>query len=175
MALVIGVVLGIKIAPDSSSKQLPDTILLNYINCETSIVGVFFARLFCYIALMIIIWAASCKPFLCIVPIGILMYQAFNFGATSSFLISLYNIGGIINVLLVMIPSHLFFLLGLVCWTSVCMGYNFASSGYGYNVFGKEFINNEKSMFIVLLIIVLLACLYELIFLPWTSTLIIIK
>ena len=174
VGIIVGLVTGLKIAPDSSISKMPDSILRGYIEGNVSIFGVFFSRFFSLLGIMLLIWATNCKPFLCFVSLLALVYQSFSIGATIAFLITLFNVGGILNVIFIVIPFHLLFLFVLMGWTCVCVGYNFECKNFGGNIFSRDFICNARFTFALFVCLMLLGVFLEALLLPWFASAIII-
>lgn len=174
-ALIIGFVAGIKIASGTDVSKIPDSILVNYIEGDISIFGVFFSRLFSFLGLLILIWATNCKPFLSFVSLIIIIYKSFSLGATCSVLISIFNASGVINVIFLVFPCQLLLLLLLIGWACVCMSYNFSCRHYGGSIFSQDFFCKEKITFCVFVSILFVVALLEAILLPWLSAILVIS
>lgn len=174
LGLIIGLITGFSIAPDATISKIPDSIFLNFIEGNSSIFGVFFARLFSIIAMFGLIFIFNFKPFLCFLNFIFLIYRGFVLGATISLLIILFNIGGVLNVIFIVIPCHLVMLIALISWSSVCMSFCFSTKMFGGCIISKEFFCNNKSVIFVLAIICFIAVFIEALLLPWlTSTIVI--
>ncbi|MBQ7977305.1 MAG: hypothetical protein IJ301_01725 [Clostridia bacterium] len=174
LGVVIGIITGFSIAPDASVSKIPDSIFQNYLQDNTSIFGVFFARIFSIIAMLGIILVTNFRPFLCFLNMIFLIYRGFVVGATLSLLIVLFNVGGILNVVFIVIPCHFTILIGLVIWSVVCMGYNVGSHDYGGCVFSRDFVCTHKQSLCVSLLICFVAVVLEMLLLPWLTSAIII-
>lgn len=174
LGIVIGMITGFTIAPDATVSKIPDSIFLNYIEGNVSIFGVFFSRVFSVLAMLGLIFLANCKPFLCVLNGIFLIYRGFVVGATTSLLIVLFNVGGILNVVFIVIPCHLILLLMLVSWSAVCMSYNFGTKVYGGCVISRDFFCNHKSAICCICSICFGAILIEALLLPWLTSAIII-
>lgn len=174
LGIIIGVVTGFAIAPDATTSQIPDSIFLNYIEGNVSIFGVFFSRIFGILAVFGLVFLANCKPFLCVFNIIILIYRGFIVGATTSLLIVLFNVGGIINVIFIVIPCHLVLLLMMISWSAICMSYNFNTKTYGGCVISRDFFCNHKGAIFCICAISFVAILIEALLLPWLTAAIII-
>ena len=91
-----------------------------------------------------------------------------------TFLISLFGFGGVLNVIVVILPTKLLFLLGLILLSVISCehtGRNYRSGG---SIFCYEFFACQKSSFLCIGILLLVSIVLELIFLPWLSTLLIL-
>lgn len=172
--IIIGLITGFTIAPDATVSKIPDSILLKYIEGNVSIFGAFFSRFFSILAMLGIIFLSNCKPFLCIVNCIFLVYRGFVVGATASLLIILFNVGGILNVIFIVIPCHLTILLMLVSWSVICMSYNFATKDYGGCIISRDFFCNYRGTLIINCSVCLVAILLEALLLPWLTSAIIV-
>ena len=103
------------------------------------------------------------------------MYKGFNLGVTCAFLVILFSLGGVLNVVFVIIPCNLILLFILIGWSSVCLNYNFECRNFGGSILSKEFYCSIKLILYVFLIVLVLVCLLEILLLPWLSTAIIIS
>lgn len=175
VALIIGFIAGIRIATSTDISKISDSILLNYLEGDISIFGVFFSRLFSLIGLFILIWATNCKPFLSFLSVIVIIYKSFTLGSTCSVLIAIFNVSGVINVIFLVFPCQLLFLLLLIGWASVCMSYNFSCKQYGGSIFSQEFFCKERVTFSVFLGILFIVTLIEAILMPWLSAILVIS
>ena len=175
MGVIIGLITGFTIAPDATIDNIPDSIFISFINKNISVFGVFFARLFSLIAILLIIMIANIRPFMCFLNVLFLVYRGFVVGATSALLIVLFNVGGILNVIFIIIPSHFVILACLISFSAVCMCYNMNSRIYGGSIFSKSFLCENKRYFYILGTILFIAILYESLLIPWLATAIIVS
>lgn len=174
IGLIIGLVTGFTIAPDATVSKIPDSIYLNYIQGNVSIFGVFFSRIFSVLAVFGLILITNFRPFVCFLNLILLVYRGFVVGATLSLLIVLFNVGGILNVVFIVIPCHFVLLFCVIAWSAVCMCYNIGSKSYGGCVFSRDFMCAHKQSLCVISIICFVAILLESLLLPWLTSAIII-
>lgn len=174
IGLIIGLVTGFTIAPDATVSKIPDSIFLNFLEGNVSIFGVFFSRIFSVMAMFGLIVITNFRPCICFLNLILLIYRGFIVGATLSLLIVLFNVGGILNVVFIVLPCHFTILFGLIAWSAVCMCYNIGSKNYGGCIFSRDFICNHKQSLCVISIICFIAILLESLLLPWLTSAIII-
>ncbi len=175
LAVTIGIVTGFSMKEVSISK-IPEKVYQNYILGKLNVTKLFFSRFFDIASLAMVVYISCFKRRLSIFGMGLLTYKAFTLGITISYLIQLYHIAGVINVLLVVLPCYVLSLLFLGVWFILCMRHCFTSSIYGGSVFSREFWCLHKSSSIFLLTGILLLLVLEVVLLPLlSSTLIVVK
>ena len=175
LAIIVGIVLGVKIAPDSSIDKIPDSVLISYAKKDCSIFSLLISRLIGYLGLILIFWCAGFRRALSIFTFLAIAYKSFYIGLNGVFFIVLFGVSGIVNALVVFLPACILGLVGLICWASVCIGYSFDSCVYGGSVFSRDFLCKSRWLLYTSLVCILCACLYEAIILPWTINLIILS
>ena len=99
--LIAGFIVGFSRAENLELNDLPDTILVAFINKDIAGASLFFSRFFAFLGLIILVWITNFKPFLCFITFIILLYRSFLIGINCAILIVLYQVGGIINVVLI--------------------------------------------------------------------------
>ena len=174
LGLIIGLITGFKIAPDATVSNIPDSIFLSYIQGNVSAIGVFFSRLFSLAAITLLILISNLKPYLCFINVLYMIYRGFVIGATLALLIVLFNVGGVLNVVFIIIPCHCTTLFCLISFSAICAHYNFENRYFGGCVFSPKFFCEKKIVLCVLGIIIFIALLLEAILLPWLASAIII-
>ncbi len=174
IGFIIGLITGFTIAPDASIDNIPDSVFASFLARDISVFGVFFARVFSVLAILLIILLANIRPFLCFLNVLFLVYRGFIVGATFALLIVLFNVGGILNVIFIIIPSHFTILLCLISCSAVAMSYNLNSRIYGGGVCTKAFFCENKRYFMAIGTILFVAILYESLLIPWLTTAIIV-
>ncbi len=168
--LIIGFFVGFNRAENLKLDDLPDSVLLSYINKEIANTSVFFSRVFSFLGILILVWVTNCKPFLCFITFITILYRAFLIGINCSILIILYQVGGVINVVLIFLPVHLIVLFALLVWSSICLYSNFANKNLGYNILSVDFIRCKKTTFLIVVIIAVCAYALETILLPYLTS-----
>lgn len=174
LGFVLGLIAGIKIAPDASISKIPDSVLSNFLKGDTSLIGVFFARIFNCLCLFALILLTNFKPFTCVLTFIIIIYKSFCLGTVCAFLIAIYKVGGFINVLFLIFPTQLLLICAMSLFAVVCVDYNFMCRNYGGSIFCADFFVQCKPHIVFAVIITLISILLELILLPWLSTLLIV-
>ncbi len=174
LGLIVGLITGFKIAPDATISNIPDSIFLSYIQGNVSAIGVFFSRLFSILAIVLLILISNIKPYLCFINLLFMVYRGFVIGATFALLIVLFNVGGIINVIFIVIPCHMTVLFCLTSFSAVCLHYNFENRYFGGCVFSPKFFCEKKAYLCCIGIITFIAILLEALLLPLLASAIII-
>jgi len=164
--LIIGFIVGFNRAENIKLKDLPDTVLVAFINKDITNASVFFSRFFAFIGILILVWLTNCKPFLCWITFIVLLYRAFIIGINCALLIVLYEVGGIINVIIIFLPCHLFALFALLIWCVVCFYNNLSNKNLGYHILSIDFIVCVRVNIIVVNSIALVAYLLEALLIP---------
>lgn len=168
--LIAGFIIGFNRAENIELEDLPDTILLSFINKEIPNSSIFFARFFSFLGLLILIWVSNCKPFLCFITFIVLLYRSFLIGLNCSILIILYQIGGVINVFLIFLPVHLLALFALLMWCCICFYTNLANKNLGYNILSLDFIGGKKFNILIVVLIAICAYSFETILIPYLTS-----
>jgi len=164
--LIMGFIVGFNRAENIKLKDLPDTVLVAFINKDITNASVFFSRFFAFVGLTILVWLTNCKPFLCWLTFIVLLYRAFILGVNCALLIVLYEVGGIINVIIIFLPCHLIALFALLIWCVVCFYNNLSNKHLGYNIISINFISCMRVNIIVINSIALFAYLLEALLIP---------
>ena len=164
--LVIGLVSMFRYSGEVGLEHLSDSPLSKYLSKDISIISLFFTRFFTVLGLFTLIWVSNCKPWLCFIAPIIVAYRAFLLGANCAVLILLFNISGVVNVLIVYIPCHLLMLVAMLMWSAVCMRQNIYSKQTMQPCVSPRFLRGVSTMLIICGILVLLGCLLEALLLP---------
>jgi len=165
--LVGGLIAGIRIAPDVILERVPDSFLRRFIAGEISVLGLFFSRVLVTLGLFFIIFVTNCRPWLSCVSLIIIAYRAFCMGLTCTIVITIFKVGGVINVLLVLLPSQFLLLLGLVFFDVTCVSYNFGCRIYGGSIFCREFFTIHRVPIYFAIFLAFISILLEIMLLPW--------
>ena len=166
IGIVVGLITGFRYSADMKLEHLSDALLLKFIERDISIVSLFFTRFFIALGLFVLIWLSNLKPWLCFITPIIIIYRAFLIGLNCAVLIVLFKLGGIINVLVVYIPTQIIMLGCLIIWGSVCMRQNIYSKHTNCPCVSMRFLANTLTVLIFCLSGLLIACLLEAILLP---------
>ncbi len=172
-ALIVGVIAGIKKAQISNIEGLPDITLLKYLSSNINIGGVFASRFFSTIGLLILVWLLSFNRFTSLFSTLILIYNAYIIGATCAMLLSLFRFAGFINILLVYLPCRLLSLLCLLVFSVVCIRFSFDKCNTA-SVLSFDFYATTRAVLVCVFSLLCISCVFELIFLPWVSSAIIV-
>ena len=174
VGLIFGMLIGIKTAGDASLDKLPDNIIADFLRGNCGLVSVVFARIFTILGLVVAILFCNINRFLSFLAFAILLHQSFCISITSAFLISLFGFGGVLNVIVVILPTKLLFLLGLILLSVISCEHTWRNYRSGGSIFCYEFFACQKSSFLCIGILLLVSIVLELILLPWLSTLLIL-
>ncbi len=175
IGIVCGLIAGIKIAPDVSVERIPDSFLRRFITGDISIWGLVFSRILVDLGLLLIIFVTNCRPFMCFISFVLLTYRAFCFGITSTILIAIFKVGGVLNVILVILPTQILLLLALIIFAVTCISYNFGCKVYGGSIFCAEFWERSHNTIYLSMLLIGIAIILEVLLLPWLSTFLIVS
>lgn len=169
VGLVAGFITGFRSAEDLTLVDLPDVTLVAFIKKDIANLSVFFSRIFAFLGLLILIWVSNCKKWLAFITFVVLLYRSFLVGVNCAMLIVLYQMGGIINVILIFFPFHLLALFALVCWSVVCLYGNLAQRSCGYSPLCGEFLKNNKMCLLTAFLIAFIAFFMEALLIPYLT------
>jgi len=170
LGLILGFVIGFKKADNFSLADLPDSVLVDFINKKISAASLFFSRICSFLGLIFLFWCINCKKFLSFITFIIIFYKAFLIGINCAILMSIYKFGGAINVFFVILPTHLISLFCLLAWGAVCIYFAFKEKTIGYSTFSGCFFREAKGVLFVVILGAILCCLLECLILPHIST-----
>lgn len=168
--LIAGFIVGFSRAENLELNDLPDTILVAFINKDIAGASLFFSRFFAFLGLIILVWITNFKPFLCFITFIILLYRSFLIGINCAILIVLYQVGGIINVVLIFLPVHLITLFALMIWCTICFYSNCAHKQLNYKVISVEFWSCSRLNLISVLLLIIVAYTLEAILMPYLTS-----
>ncbi len=174
LGLFIGVIAGFRTSSSASIGSLNDEILKNYLNGDTTLLGVFCSRIFWTTAAAILIFCTNFKPFCALFSMCFIFYKAFSLGSMCVLLVSLFKLGGVINLLVYLLPTSLILLCSLTFLAVICVSFNFACKNYGGSIFSREFFDINKLCLIVFGGGIFISLIIEIILLPFLSALLIL-
>ena len=166
LGLIIGFVVGFNRADNFALKDLPDGVLVHFLNNKASAASVFFSRFFGFLGLCLLILCVNAKGFLCWISFFIFLYRSFLLGINSAILISLYKFGGVVNVVLIYFPVHLGALFLLLSLCVVCFVCCLRQKNTGYSVFSGYFFREHKMLMFLVICVAFVCFLVESIVLP---------
>jgi len=173
--VVCGLIAGIRIAPDVSVERIPDTFLRRFIDGDISVLGLFFARVLVDLFLLLIIYVSNCRPAFCFVSLLLLIYRAFCLGVTSTILIAIFKFGGVLNVLLVILPTQIMLLTALTVFIVMCVSYNWGCKVYGGSIFCADFWTQSRLAIYFIIVLLIGAIVLEMLTLTWLRAFLIIS
>ena len=156
-----------------SVSKIPEKVYLEYITGKSSIIKFIFGKLFgvlLSIALILVVCFRRELSFFCV---GIICYKAFLLGVTSAIVIKLFNVAGVLNVLL-LLPVVVLMVFLLCSWAILCMRYCLESRAYGGSVFSREFWCTNRRAILVISLCTCLLILLESLLMPLLSTTLIV-
>ncbi len=169
VGLVAGFITGFRSAEDLALADVPDVTLVAFIKKDITNLSVFFSRIFAFLGLIILIWASNCKKWLLFVTFVVLLYRSFLIGINCAMLIVIYQMGGIINVILIFFPFHLLALFALLCWCVVCVYGNLVQRSSGFSPLSGEFLRNNKMCLLTAFLIAFVAYFMEALLIPYLT------
>lgn len=172
LGLLIGFVSASARMDDVALKDLPDVVLLKFVNKTISPLSFFFSRLFSFLGLFLLIYACGSVRFLCFVPFLLITYRAVFLAVNCSILVHLYKLGGILDVVLIFFPIHFLLLLTLLVWSCVCIRQSFVCKHTGVSVFSNRFLCEHKTCILFCLFVSFCLILIESLLLSSFSTII---
>ena len=173
LGFLIGLIAGIRISPDASISKLPDSALQNYLEGNSGVFGVFCSRLFSILLIFPIILVTNIKPIGSVLTFMLILYKSFGLGTMCAFFIAIFNLGGFVNVIFLLLPTQLLFLSAIGLFAIACVSYNFRCRTYGGSILCKDFFLSSRVMIITALIIALSSVILEILLLPWLCALLI--
>jgi len=173
---IVGIVVGLSMKTNLTLAKVPEKLFVRFVQGELNVGSLFFMRIFSALGIAIVVWLCCLKSFLCPLGVALLVYRSFMLGVASVMLIALYNITGLINVLLVVVPCYFSLLFFLLTFLIVCINHCKLSKIYGGSVLSREFWCKNKKTLIIIGILSLVCVVLEIILLPiLSSTLVIVK
>ena len=154
--LILGFVLGFNKSENFSLNDLPDTVLVSFLNKSISPASMFFSRIFAFLGIFLLIWCLNLKGYLSWISFLIFLYQSFLIGINCALLISIYKFLGVVNVVLIFLPVHLVCLSLLIVWGVVCFYQCQKQKINGYSVFSACFLKDK----LLILLIIFLSCFF---------------
>lgn len=144
LGLSLGFVSASGRADDIALSDLPDVVLLKFVNKTITPLSFFFSRFFSFLGLFLLIYACGSTRFLSFVSLFVVFYRAVLLAVNCSILVHLYRIGGIIDVILLFFPVHFLLLCAFLVWASVCVRQSFLSKNTGVSVFSGQFLCQHR-------------------------------
>lgn len=171
-ALIVGLIAGFKKVNEATLATLPDVTFGRYLQNTITLGQLFVSRLFSFVGILILIWLLHFNKWLGLLSVIILIYNAFVVGCTCAILMSLCKFG--VFIMLIYIPCHLLTLFCLIAFTAVCINFSFDTCNSGVGSLSKEFFDSIKFVLIAICLLQLVACILEILLLPWINSAIII-
>lgn len=165
-AIIVGIIAGFGNANNNCVDNIADITLRRYLNIQMSLGGMFASRIFGVIAISIVIWLFSCNKWLSFINVLLLIYLGFVFGNTCAVIISLFRLGGFINILIVYLPSHLLKLIAFAVFMVVCQKYIYDHCGHKLGILTLDFYYYIKNVLFFTLVMHFVACMLEILLLP---------
>jgi len=163
---MIGIFTAFKFTGDLTIEHINDKTLIYYITGDTGWLGFFLVRLVNVVFMVVCIGFLCMTRFTSLLCYLILIYKTYKIGVTCAVLINIYGVGGIINVLVVIIPCNLIFVLALIGLIIVLQKGCFASCRYKESIFSSFFFNEYGNTLIFISIILIISIILEMLLLP---------
>ena len=169
LSIIVGIITACAMKEVSVSK-IPDNVYQSYISGKSNIIKLAFGRLFNTLLLVLLILLLCFRREFALLSVGILCYRAFMLGVTITLVIRLFNVAGVLNVLLLIIPCYVLTLFLLVTWAILCIRYSFEAHSFGGGVFSREFWCMHKRTILILGLSILILAVLECLLLPMLSS-----
>ncbi len=150
-SILLGLIVGFKKA--SASDFDSAKIVSQYVT-DTNVFANLLQKVFLAICFLLATLILCVHPVLSIGSIVMLIGYAYTVGLNFAYLIKVFHIGGILNVVLFNIPFELIIIFCLISWMAVCFDYNAKCRIFGGNVLSKEFICTKYQSFLYALLVV---------------------
>ncbi len=173
--LIFGFILGFNRADNFSITDMPDTIFVKFISKKIGVFALFFSRLFGFLGLVLLILSLCFKPFLCWINFFIVLYHSFLVGINSAILISLFKIGGIVNVIFLYLPINVVCLVLIAVVASIGFLSSIRQKQTGYGVFSAQFFMENKMALLICFMLAFFCFLIEAIIMPHITVALLIK
>jgi len=171
---ITGIFSAMKYASIVAFEDISDGVLLNFLTHATSIFGLFFSRLMGYLFLLILLYTSISIVWLAPFVYLILIYKSFLIAVTISFIIVLCGLGGVLLTLFVLIPVAIITSIAFIILITSCISRTFMCKKYGGFYYCNEAPHFLFNILVICAILLFIACVWELIFLPIFSATIII-
>lgn len=163
-AILVGILIGITviISSDSYVNVLSSSskVLYSYINGTAHMGVIFWRNLVSFIVPMLLIFILNLNLFSGLISYIIVAYQSAMLLITSSALILIYGLSGVLNVLLILLPINMLYILALVYFSVVCLERGAVARAYKHFAYGfnsSSFWLKILAAFVMVLIITLVA------------------
>ncbi len=175
LGLVLGFVIGFNKAENFSISDMPDATFVSFISKKIGAPALFFSRFFGFLGLVLLIFCLCFKPILSFVNFFIVLYHSFLVGINSSILISLFKIGGVVDVVFLYLPINIVCLVLISVVASVSLLCSIRQKQMGYGVFSVQFFAENKGALLFVMCAALLCFLLEAILMPHITLALLIK
>lgn len=172
--IICGIGAGVRLASDVSVARIPDSFLRKFLDGDISIWGLLFSRILVNAGFLLVVFVTNCRPIMCFVSFILLTYRAFCLGITCAILITIFKVGGILNVILVILPTQILVLFALIIFVVTCVSYNFSCKVYGGSIFCSEFWLESRNAVYITLTLIGIAIIFETLMLSWLSAFLIV-
>jgi len=171
---ITGIFSAMKYANIVVFEDISDSVLLNFLTHTTSIFGLFFSRLIGYLFLLILLYISIGVVWLAPFAYIILIYKSFILAVTISFIVILCGLGGVLLTIFVLIPVAIVTSISFIIIITSCISRIFMCKKYGGYYYCNEAPHFLFNTLVICAILLLIASIWELIFLPIFSATIII-
>lgn len=165
--LIISIIATINYFNYFNIRNLPDKILISYLNDNISLFSFFLKRFFEYLFILLILYLFSFNKFSAFLNILLCGFIVINFVFNFVILISLFGFFGLFHAILTTLICGLIFL---------CLIFFFSLFFYSFSCecsCAKDYFKNFKTYSFVLilsLVIIFALCVFEIIFIPFTTS-----
>ena len=172
---LVGAIAGTKNANTSGMDALTDGMLLKFLSYKVNILQFCISKFFGLIGIVVLCWFLCFNRWMGLLSFLIILYNAFIIGSTCAVIIVCFKLAGTLAVLLCYLPLSLLSLCCLMAFCVISIKYSFVMCGSKYNVLSVDYYSSNKISLLVLLSLHFLACVLQLIMLPWLCAAIIIQ
>lgn len=167
ISLIIASIASINYFNYFSIKNLTDKTLISYLNKDISLLSFFFKRIFQYLCILLIIYLLSLNKYSSYLNILLCCFIAFNIVFNFVILIALFGFFGLIHSLLITLICGLVFLTLIFFFSLLFYSYTTECA-----CTKNYFLNYKCYLYLLLVafIVVLIITIYEIIFIPFTTS-----
>ena len=160
-AILTGVITVIKVSSDVSDSTITDIALMEFIKGDRGTFSFIFNRFLVYLLSLVVVFISTINVYLFGINIFAIISNCYFIGVNCTCLIIVYGISGTFNVLFIVLPCALIYLILSICFSCIMMKKCVIARKFGK---AASHHSNEISLLKCLIILILvgfLVCLCE--------------
>ena len=166
IGIITGAMTAFKYVGELEISHLNDKILVEFLRGNIGWFRLFLDRVVVVAFTCVLLFLFNLKKWLSPLGVLLLLYKAYVVGLNSAILIMIFNVSGIINVFIVLLPCNIIILFAFMGLCAVLTSYCFRMARYGDSVLSSQFWACNGKTVCVFFCLMLLGIILELIFLP---------